>query len=262
MKGAADADCYLGEHNALQCDLLCMGVDYSNGEAIFNLLKGLPHFGTWPAFKLVLQTSVSGQSGGSSLLTSVSSGGSSVSAALSMGTMTFEFVSTCIATEAHKLVLESPAAPLGSEFANVAAITSPPGGGGGICGGSNHDHAHCYKPGGGMAGQQPWKQPGKGKNGSSASESVLSAGSGLAASAIAAGAPVPPTVPPFAAAAVTSGGYITCNYDLSCASLVELPSEGQPSDDILACLAAHNYTCLLNSGEDSQPWAFAHFWAW
>ncbi|KIM50737.1 hypothetical protein SCLCIDRAFT_97129, partial [Scleroderma citrinum Foug A] len=47
MADAADAERYLGEHDALRHDLIRMGVAYSDSEAIFNLLKGLPRTGTW-----------------------------------------------------------------------------------------------------------------------------------------------------------------------------------------------------------------------
>ena len=75
MKDAKDAQHYLGEHDSLCWDLIQMQVTYTDSEAIFNLLKGLPHTGTWPAFKLVLQTSISSASGiplSTSVLTSVS----------------------------------------------------------------------------------------------------------------------------------------------------------------------------------------------
>jgi len=59
MKDAKDAQHYLGEHDALRHELIQMGVMYTDNEAIFNILKGLPCTGTWPAFKLVLQASIS-----------------------------------------------------------------------------------------------------------------------------------------------------------------------------------------------------------
>ena len=75
MKDAKDAQRYLGEHDSLHQDLIRMQVAYTDSEAIFNLLKGLPRTGTWPAFKLVLQNSISSTSGvplSTSVLTSVS----------------------------------------------------------------------------------------------------------------------------------------------------------------------------------------------
>jgi len=89
MKDAADAARYLGEHDAFHHDLLQMGVVYSDNEAIFNLLKGLPHTGMWPAFKLVLQSSVSVHgvcSSVSSTSTSTPSTSTSTSSAAALGT--------------------------------------------------------------------------------------------------------------------------------------------------------------------------------
>ncbi|KAG6329411.1 hypothetical protein ID866_9677 [Astraeus odoratus] len=172
MSGEKDAEHYLD------------GVTCSDDEAIFNLLRGLPHTGTWPVFKLLLQSLL--QSGrraaGSSSSAHVSkkTGSSSISIALSSGGSTFEEVSIRIAAEVHCLLMESGTTSLlGSEFANAAQPQHPvssvnpttglpctqnnPSGiicdtplqNGGICRASNHDCTHCFKPGGGMAGQQP-----------------------------------------------------------------------------------------------------------
>ena len=127
-----------------------MQVAYTDSEAIFNLLKGLPHTGTWPAFKLVLQNSISSASGiplSTSFLTSVSTAamsskgkgklpasasvaastvpGLSISCLLSMaGGTTFESVSTCITAEVHQQVLEATLiSPLGAEYAH--AVSAP-----------------------------------------------------------------------------------------------------------------------------------------
>ena len=119
MKDAKDAQRYLGEHDTLCRDLIQMGVTYSNSKAVFNLLKGLPRTGTWLAFKLFLQTSISTStsltSANGTVTTSASS--SSVSQLLSTTGTTFESISVRIAAEAHRLVLEASAVPaLGSEY--------------------------------------------------------------------------------------------------------------------------------------------------
>ena len=265
MKDAKDAQRYLGEHETLRRDLVRMGVAYSDSEAVFNLLKGLPRAGTWPAFKLMLQTSISTTT--SAISTSAS--GSSISQLLSTakGT-TFENVSARIAVEAHRQLLESSLiSPLGSEHAhtiippshgnsnNVNLATNlrrtrnnpsgtycdTPFGDGSTCGASNHDRAHCFKPGGGMAGQQPahWRQPqGRGK-----STAAVLAPTPPAPSA----APVPPPAPLAAFASVPSDAWATRDYDLSCASIVEV-GDDSPSRDVLACLATPGNTCLLDSG--------------
>ena len=222
MVDAADAERYLGEHDALHRKLIRMGVAYSDIEAIFNLLKGLPHTGTWPAFKLVLQSSLSisavmpassvsigksrsvaSTSAGSSSTSGSSSNSSSISGILGTGTASFEDISVCIAAEAHCLVLETSITPsVGSEFTNVAkaswqANVNPATGlhhtknnpsgvycntpldNGTVCSAGNHDCAHCFKPGGGMAGQQPahWKpfwcsKPGDSSSSASAASAV------------------------------------------------------------------------------------------
>ena len=59
MKDAKDAQHYLGDHETLHIDLVQMGVAYTDSEVVFNLLKGLPCTGTWLAFRLMLQTSIS-----------------------------------------------------------------------------------------------------------------------------------------------------------------------------------------------------------
>ncbi|KIO04640.1 hypothetical protein M404DRAFT_63294, partial [Pisolithus tinctorius Marx 270] len=47
MKDASDAAHYLSEHSTARCDLICMGASYSDEEAIFHLIEGLPETGTW-----------------------------------------------------------------------------------------------------------------------------------------------------------------------------------------------------------------------
>jgi gag-polypeptide of LTR copia-type len=175
MSGEKDTKCYLGEHDVLHRDLIQMGANYTDDEAIFSLLKGLPHTGTWPAFKLLLQSSMqsSPSTAASSVLapststvpTSASALVSSVSAMLSTGNATFESVLTRIAVEAHRLLMESPSATLvGSEYVNVtqpvqsihpeinpatglkwtcnnpsSTYCNTPLANGGLCGTSNHD---------------------------------------------------------------------------------------------------------------------------
>ena len=225
-----------------------MGVTYSDSEAVFNLLKGLPRTGTWPAFKLFLQTSISMSTSLTSANGTVttSTSGSSVSQLLSTTGTTFESVSVHIAAEAHHLVLEASVVPaLGSEYlANTASImtslplgsinpatslwctkNNPSGtfcdtplGDGTICGAISHDRTHCFKPGGGMAGQRPahWLPEG-GDRSHSASTSV----SGSSGSA----GPTVPTVlsaasasSPVVAAAVLDSldSWVTWDYDLLC----------------------------------------------
>ena len=296
MADAADAERYLGEHDALWRDLIRMGVAYSNSEAIFNLLKGLPRTGTWPAFKLVLQSSLSvasvasvasassslAKGKGKSVLSSSASsssvsGCSSISGLLGSGTATFESISVHIVAEAHHLVLEASISPLvGSEFTNVAKTSrqtnvnpttglrctkNNPSGvycdtpldNGSVCGAGSHDRAHCFKPGGGMAGQQPahWKPFWRSKSGASDSSASANSAVGVPSGsamqqpplvAAAVVAPTPPSVP--------SSAWTTQEYDLSCTSIADL-DDGDgccPSDDVLACLSVQSYSSLLDTG--------------
>lgn len=255
MKDAADAELYLGEQDTLHQELLRMGVNYLDGEAIFNLLKGLPRTGTWPAFKLVLQTSVSAPAASASVLpasniastsTSVmpSASRSSISSLLATGTTTFETVSICIAAEAHCLAMEASLVPfLGSEYhTNVATavlslgsinpatglrcMRNNPSGtfcdtpldDGSICGAISHDRAHCFKPGSGMAGQQPthW---GTGKH-----NSFILSGDSAPSGAMVTSPSVPTSVttsapssqPIVAAVATCLDNWPIWEYDLSC----------------------------------------------
>ena len=304
MADAADAERYLGEHDALRHKLIRMGVTYSDSEAIFNLLKGLPRTGTWPAFKLVLQSSLSvsavaptssvslsksrsvaSTSASSSSASGSSSNSSSISGILGSGTASFEDISVRIAAEAHRLVLEtSTTLSVGSEFTNVAKTSRQPNvnpatglrrtknnpsgvycdtplDNGAMCGAGNHNRAHCFKPGGGMAGQQPahWKPFWRSKPG----DSGLSAPATSAASipAPSSGSSAVQQPPPVAAAAVTvtsaptvpsydKGSWTTREYDLSCASITGFDGDDDccPSDEVLACLPVRSYSSLLDSG--------------
>ncbi|KAG1791645.1 uncharacterized protein BJ212DRAFT_1219588, partial [Suillus subaureus] len=45
MKDATDASNYVGQHSVLHEWMLCMRVVYTDAEAVFQLLCGLPHTG-------------------------------------------------------------------------------------------------------------------------------------------------------------------------------------------------------------------------
>ncbi|KIO14374.1 hypothetical protein M404DRAFT_121562 [Pisolithus tinctorius Marx 270] len=186
MKDASDMAHYLLEHSTARHDLIHMGASYSDEEAIFHLIEGLLETGTWLSFCLFLQSSCTvaaaastGTSVSSTSKTSASTTRSSISMVLSMSLVTFESVLVKIAAEAHHLVQQLSFSSVGYEYTNAATLpVGPPNvnlvtglqktcnnpsgtycdtpiGKGLICGASNHDKAHCFKPGGGMAGQQP-----------------------------------------------------------------------------------------------------------
>ena len=100
-----------------------------------------------------------------------------------------------------------------------------------------------------MAGQQPahWRPPqGKGHSTSTSSLTPMPAGSGSSSATVPTSSS---SVMLLAASAVPvlPSMWTTCDYDLSCASVVGV-TDGQPSDEVLACLSAPGHTCLLNSG--------------
>ena len=71
--------------------------------------------------------------------------------------------------------------------------------------------------------------------GSSSSSATVPASSSLIAPLAASAVPVLPSA------------WATCDYDLSCTSVVDMTND-QPSDEVLACLSALGHTCLLDSG--------------
>ncbi|KIN92896.1 hypothetical protein M404DRAFT_36621 [Pisolithus tinctorius Marx 270] len=281
MKDASDAACYLSEHSAARCDLIHMGVSYSDEEAIFHLIEGLPETGTWLSFRLFLQSSCTvaaaasvGTSVSSTSKTSASTIHSSISTALSMSLVTFESVSVKIVAEAHCFVQQLSFSSMGSEYTN--ATTSPVGppnvnpetglwktcnnpsgtycdtpiGEGLVCGASNHDKAHCFKPGGGMAGQQPswWKGKGDKEKDKLTSATVITASTPTA--------PAPPASTSIlvAAAALDSSAaspWTTHSGDLTCTVITEL-DEGVDaptlSPALKACLGTLSASSLLDSG--------------
>ena len=81
-----------------------------------------------------------------------------------------------------------------------------------ICGTMSHDRAHCFKPGGGMAGKRPahWLPEGGNQNTSTSAcptPTVPTAPSGVSMS----------SVPAVAAVVLDSpDSWVTRDYDLSC----------------------------------------------
>lgn len=256
-----------------------MGASYSDEEAVFHLIDGLPETGTWPSFRLFLQSSCT-VPGTTSVGTSVSASASasvarsSISAALSMSSVTFESVSVKIAAEAHRLVQQLSLSSVGSEYTNAA--TSPPVGPpnvnpttglrktrnnpsgnycdtpigeGLVCGASNHDKARCFKPGGGMAGQRPsWRKGNKDKDKPTSAAATTSSASTPASPAsmlalVAAAMLDPSAVSP----------WTTHPGDLTCAVITELNDDGgtptfAPSPALKACLSTLSASSLLDSG--------------
>ncbi|KIN97301.1 hypothetical protein M404DRAFT_970889, partial [Pisolithus tinctorius Marx 270] len=193
-----------------------------------------------------------------------------------MSSVTFESISVKIAAEAHRLVQQLSLSLVGSEYTN--AVTSPPVGPpnvnpmtglrktcnnpsgtycdtpigeGLVCGASNHDKAHCFKPGGGMAGQWPSWQKGKGDKDKDKPTSA-------AATTSSASMPASPTSTSAPVAAAMLDPSVVSPWtmhpgDLTCAVITELNDDGgaptfAPLPALKACLSTLSASSLLDSG--------------
>ena len=232
MKDSADADRYVGDHIECRDRLLEMGAVYSDAEAIFQLLTGLPTTSDWQLFRAQQEQALH-NSQAPSVIRSVLADGTAVSTTIQSASITFDSCAAHISSEAtrllnERLVVSGP----GSEYAHSAVSGRRDGGTAtavnpitglrknksnpqGIycltpgCGRGDHDHEHCYREGGGMAGQAPWQKKKKG-----ASEST----------AAAAAEPLPP---PSSAPALPAGSSAVAALafmgDLSCVTIEESP---------------------------------------
>ncbi|KAG1741812.1 uncharacterized protein EDB91DRAFT_1052246 [Suillus paluster] len=187
MKDTADASHYVGQHTVLHKCLLRMGVIYTDAEAVFQLLHGLPRTGTWPQFKALLTLTLPAHTPVVTATATVTTTASASTATTAGATTTmspsfflpsastFDAYVARISAEAARILDEhalAGSAP-GSEYANTATTSSttnvntitglrkhhhnPEGvfcttvG----CNKGDHDHVHCYAKGGGMEGQAP-----------------------------------------------------------------------------------------------------------
>jgi hypothetical protein len=254
MKDAADASNYVGQHSVLQEWLLRMGAVYTDAEAVFQLLCGLPHSGSWPQFKALLTITLP------TMTPSTMTTTPAAAVPPPINPSAFDICVSRISAEAARVIDErilARGAP-GSEYANAATSSSstptsnintitglhkhrhnPEG----IfcttvgCNKGDHDHAHCYAKGGGMEGQAPWMKNKKKET---------------AAAVIAPSAPAPtptPTIPPSSTviAAFTGTGSAARSFlaDLSCASIVDLDAADTTT---LSHLVAARFNTILDSG--------------
>jgi hypothetical protein len=217
MKDALDASNYVGQHISCRDRLISMGAAYSDEESVFNLLTGL-------------------------------NSGAPVSASVQTSSLTFESCTARIMAEATCLLnTHSIVSGPGSEYAAAATSTTElninsitglrkhknnpqgvfcltPG-----CGRGNHDKEHCFREGGGMAGQAPWQQKKKKEN-----------------ELTAAAAPAPPPEQPFGQMTALAAPFVpptaseSLRYDLSC-SLVDMSTQA----------LHHTLTTILDSGTTS-----------
>ncbi|KAG1750848.1 hypothetical protein EDB19DRAFT_1904240 [Suillus lakei] len=172
MMDPADVSNFIGQHVFLRKRILGMGV-YTEDEAVFRLLWGLPATPVWQQFKLGLIHRISVDHH-AFVRTTISS---SSTESNPFAPWTFESCAACIIAEASRLVDMQTIAPSSrpeSEYAhaeravrmgpNANPITGLPKhkhNPGGVlcttpgCGKGDHDHNHCFAKGGGMEGQAP-----------------------------------------------------------------------------------------------------------
>ncbi|KAG1784231.1 hypothetical protein EV702DRAFT_1191234 [Suillus placidus] len=246
------------------------GAVYTDAEAVFQLLRGLPRSGTWPQFKALVTLTLptpayaSIPSSASASATAGSAGSSATVGSL-LSLPSASAFDTCVArisAEAAHILDEhvlAGGAP-GLEYANAATMSSSTASGNvnsitglrkhhhnpeGVfcttvgCNKGDHDHAHCYALGGGMEGQAPWM---KGKKREKET----------AAAAIVPPSAPAPTAPPSTAITAFAGTMDAVDSflaDLSCASIVEVPDTEYTTDTAaLSCIIAAGFNTILDSG--------------
>lgn len=233
LTGLSDVDRYLGEINTGRVKFMAMGINYTDAEAIYQTLLGIPDTGTWGMFKQVTLSAVANAS--------------------STGTpLTFDQIAGRIEVEGIRTRLLSKTPGPGSQYANPAReihrhknnpngvlCTNP------ICASrgqqaEGHDLPHCWQLGGGMAGSKPeWMQlrdKEKEKNHQGTTSQPLAASAREESASLTLPISVPPSFK-------LPGFYLlpTCDADLSCAVLPEL-----------ALLSQHHFQSLLDSGATSH----------
>jgi hypothetical protein len=165
LKDAEDAVRYLGIFEDARRCFIQMGITYSDDEVVFDLLQGLPDIIEWQIFRELAMTKLN----------------TSSSSTMSSTSTCFSDVAKSFAEKANAIVGKRRLAGPGSEYAN--AVTSPVSNfaparinsatglkmhrnnpKGIKCANTscahlprvdNHDHDHCYWPGGGMEDKAP-----------------------------------------------------------------------------------------------------------
>jgi hypothetical protein len=163
LKDADDASRHLGTFEDARRRFVQIGVTYSNDEAVFDLLQGLPDIIEWQIFREIAMTKLNTPSSSSSAPKS-----------------SFDEVAKSFTEKANAIVGKRKLAGPGSEYANIAVapishvptkVNSATGikvhrnnPNGVRCANptctslpraENHDREHCYWPGGGMEDKAP-----------------------------------------------------------------------------------------------------------
>ena len=147
LQNPSDYIRFLGEFNTCRSRLATMGAPLSEIESIHTLLRQLPHDTTWPHFKQSI----------SHFVQTWSEIDATRDPPSSPNTL---FTKVITRLEQECLTLQAHAKPgPGSEYTNLAAIKKTSRNPLGVictnCGLDNHDFNHCWKKGGGAAGQWP-----------------------------------------------------------------------------------------------------------
>ena len=143
LKDASDTQRYLAEFSNGFERLTNAGMNASENQHIYLVMKGLPDAGPWGLFRHTLQYQIS-------------------EAANTSTPMTYLSIAEKIQTESRRQTgypAYSQAGP-GSEYANAARDTNAhrknsSGTGCSVCGRNSHDKSRCWEKGGGVEGQKP-----------------------------------------------------------------------------------------------------------
>jgi hypothetical protein len=257
MKDANDANNYIGLHISYHNWLIGMGAAYSDKEAVFNLLTGLPSSPAWQLFHTQLEQCMHDSFSATVVSSSISSG-APISASFQMNNITFNNCTSHISSEATRMLNVQPTTMLGpgSEYANtittstsnvnpITGLRTHRNNPQGVfclmagCGRGDHDMDHCFHEGRGMVGQAPWQK--KKKEMAAIAANVSTPTSSPSSNQ-------PPTT---IAALITHSAEPQSNHqrDLSCTSIEELPNDPFVTTDISA--QARALSTILDSGTTS-----------
>lgn len=126
MKDAHDANNYVGQHISCRDRLIGMGTSYSDEEAVFNILTGLPSSSSWQLFRTQLEQRMH-DSFSATVVSSVLTGsGNPITASFQTNALTFESCTARITAEASRMINIHPttASGPGSEYANSVSTPS------------------------------------------------------------------------------------------------------------------------------------------
>ena len=147
LRDVSNTERYLGEFNRACEQLTAARVAYSDANAVYQLLFGIPETGTWGMFMQITLAAISASAAQKPPII-----------------VSPEEICMHILAESQHVATSTPPPGPGSEFANVAKegdcqickhCNNPLGVKCFNCGKSSHDTEYCFDVGGGMAGQCP-----------------------------------------------------------------------------------------------------------